>query len=56
LAERVRGGPLRRGALELGSVTEEDLEEMAQAWEKWAATENATLGMLHGEILIEKPS
>ena len=54
LVDRVRGGRLREGGLKSGRVTENDLEEMAKAWEEWAERDDASLAMLHGEILIQK--
>ncbi|KAE8447220.1 hypothetical protein EG329_011051 [Mollisiaceae sp. DMI_Dod_QoI] len=54
MVERVRGGKIRNAALAAGWVTEEDLEEMAKAWEEWEETDEASLGMMHGEILIQK--
>ncbi|TKA43150.1 hypothetical protein B0A54_06098 [Friedmanniomyces endolithicus] len=41
-------------ALEWGIATEADFEEMAEAWAKWQAAEDACHGMMHGEILIRK--
>jgi ubiquinone/menaquinone biosynthesis C-methylase UbiE len=54
LCTPLRGGSLREKALKLGLSTENDLEEMAKAWEEWAETDDASLAMLHGEILIQK--
>ena len=50
----VRGGPLRERGLKMGLTTEEDLEEMARDWEEWAGRDDASLAMLHGEVLIQK--
>jgi hypothetical protein len=33
---------------------EGDLEIMADAWEEWVGREEASLGMMHGEILIQR--
>ncbi|KAI9662378.1 MAG: hypothetical protein M1821_008545 [Bathelium mastoideum] len=56
LCDQLRGGGLREKALKLGLATEdgEDFEEMAKAWEEWAGSDNASLAMMHGEILIQK--
>jgi hypothetical protein len=54
LIDQLRGGGLREKALRLGLGTEDDLEEMAKAWEEWAKADDANLAMLNGEILIEK--
>lgn len=54
MIQQVRGGGLRKKGLESGLTTENDLEEMIQAWEDWQARDDATLGMLQGEILIQR--
>jgi hypothetical protein len=54
MVERVRGGRLREVGLKSGLVTEHDLEEMAKAWEEWAERDDASLAMMHGEILIQR--
>ncbi|KAJ7043736.1 S-adenosyl-L-methionine-dependent methyltransferase [Mycena alexandri] len=51
---RNKEGALRKGGLATGMTTEEDLEEMAKGWEEWNQTDGATLGMLHGEVIIQK--
>lgn len=45
---------MRGKAAELGLSTEKELDEMAEAWEKWMQTADASLGMMHGELLIFK--
>jgi len=45
---------MRRLALKEGFLSEDDLEAMACDWATWAASEDASLGMMHGEILIQK--
>lgn len=45
---------MRDAALKAGWVTENDMEEMAKAWEEWQERDEATLGMMHGEIIIQK--
>jgi hypothetical protein len=54
MVERVRGGRLREVGLKSGLVTENDLEEMSKAWEEWAERDDASLAMMHGEILIQR--
>lgn len=54
MVHELRGGRLREVGLDAKVATEEDLEEMATAWEEWAENEEAILGMMHGEILIRK--
>jgi hypothetical protein len=50
----IRGGRIRQKVLELGLATEDDLEEMAKAWEEWQEREDAIVGMMHGELLVQK--
>jgi hypothetical protein len=54
LCSQLRGGGLREKALKFGLGTENDLEEMAKAWEEWASRDDALLAMLQGEIIIQK--
>jgi SAM-dependent methyltransferase len=54
LCSQLRGGALREKALKFGLGTENDLEEMAKAWEEWEKRDDASLAMLHGEILVQK--
>jgi hypothetical protein len=35
-------------------ATEDKLETMANAWEEWKDREDASLGIIHGEILSQK--
>ena len=53
MAQQVRSGRMRKIGLEAGLATEEGLEEMATAWEEWRESDDATLAMLHGEVLIQ---
>ena len=45
---------MREKALQFGLAAENDLEDMARAWEAWAERDDASLAMLHGEILVRK--
>jgi hypothetical protein len=45
---------LREKALKFGLGSDDDFEEMARAWEEWAERDDASLAMLHGEILVQK--
>jgi len=54
LSSQLRGGSLREKALKFSLGSDNDLEEMAEAWEEWAKRDDASLAMLHGEILIQK--
>jgi SAM-dependent methyltransferase len=54
LCEPLRRGSLHEKALKFGLGTENDLEEMAKAWEEWGKRDDASLAMLHGEILVQK--
>jgi len=54
LCDQLRGGSLREKALKFGLGSENEFEEMAKAWEEWAKRDDASLAMLHGEILVQK--
>ena len=54
MIERVRYGRVGAAVLQARLVRESDLEEMAKALEEWAERDDATLGMMHGEVLIQK--
>jgi hypothetical protein len=53
LIDQVKGGPLREKGVKLGITAENDLEEMAKDWEKWAGQVDSSVAMLHGEIIIQ---
>ncbi len=40
--------------LELGLIKEGDGEEFVKAWEDWMKSDDATHGMMNGEIIIQK--
>ncbi|CAG9949854.1 unnamed protein product [Clonostachys rosea f. rosea IK726] len=50
----LQGGRLRGMALKMGLATEDDLDIMIKAWNEWFQSEEATLSMMSGEILIQK--
>lgn len=54
MIEHVQNGKLRQIGLDRGFMTEQDLEEIAKAWEEWVGREDGVLGMMQGEVLIEK--
>ena len=45
---------MREVAIAQGLTTADDIDEMIKDWEGWSSDPAATLGMLHGEIVIEK--
>lgn len=51
--DAIHGGRFRTGGLKLGLTTEDELEEMAEAWKEWAERDDASLAMIHGEVLIK---
>ncbi|KAF4449250.1 delta-24-sterol methyltransferase [Fusarium albosuccineum] len=51
---RLTTGHIRTTSIELGLATESDLDEMVEAWNEWMETDDATLGIMNGEVLIEK--
>lgn len=50
-AERVRESALARQAVDRGFATPTELEELANAWRRWAADPDGWFAVLHGEIL-----
>ena len=54
MIERINNGAMRKKALEMGLVTEADLEVMVKDWREWIASEDACIGCLHGEIVVRK--
>jgi SAM-dependent methyltransferase len=55
LCDQLKGGSrLREKALKFTLGNENDFEEMIKAWEEWAQRDDASLAMLHGEIIIQK--
>ena len=54
MVERILGSQMRKAGLETGLITEDDVDEMAKSWEEWQERDDASLGMIHGEILIQK--
>lgn len=54
MVERILSGRIGKAGLESGLTTESDLEEMAKAWEEWEKRDDANVGMLHGEVIIQK--
>ena len=54
MAERIRSGGMRKKALESKLASEQDLDEMADAWDEWVAAEDGVHASMHGEILVRK--
>ncbi|CAF3652657.1 hypothetical protein FGSG_04216 [Fusarium graminearum PH-1] len=54
MKERSLSGFAREKAMEMGTATGDELDEMAKAWEQWIETDDASLGLMNGEALITK--
>ncbi|KAK1775999.1 hypothetical protein QBC45DRAFT_395583 [Copromyces sp. CBS 386.78] len=54
MIERLRTGHMRTKGLELGLTTEEAVEEMIEGWKEWMIREDATLGIVNGEVIVRK--
>lgn len=54
MIDRVSGGRVRKLGLDSGLVTENILEEIGKAWEEWRDKDDSNIGMMHGEVLIQK--
>ena len=52
MSERLKTGGMRKIAIQNGLATEEDIEGMIKSWEEWQGREEASLGMMNGEIII----
>ena len=52
MADRCMNGNTRKKALEAGIATEDEMQEMAQAWKKWMDAEDGWFGCMHGEVLV----
>lgn len=50
-ADRVRSSAFATQALERGLAGRDDLEELADAWRRWGASDRGWLTILHGEVL-----
>ncbi|KAL1858096.1 putative secondary metabolism biosynthetic enzyme [Diaporthe australafricana] len=44
----------REAGLKAGIATEQDLDEMAIAWNEWAESDRSTLAMIQGQVIIQK--
>jgi hypothetical protein len=53
--DRILSGEMRKKILELGIATEAEMDEMGAEWQRWMDTEDATCGMIHGQIIVRKP-
>ncbi|TVY50829.1 putative methyltransferase C1B3.06c [Lachnellula cervina] len=53
LIERVQGSQLRGLGLKLG-LTTGDLDEIVRHWTEWAERDDASIAMMHGEIIIRR--
>lgn len=54
MIERLKTSQMKTKGIELGIVTEEGVGEMIEAWEQWIETNEATLGIMNGEVIIKK--
>jgi hypothetical protein len=54
MIERLRSGQMRDKALEMRIATEEEIEGMIRGWEEWIETDDATLGIMNGEVVVRR--
>lgn len=54
MIERLRAGQMRTRGIELGLTTEEGIEEMVKGWKEWMDRDDATLGIVNGEVIVRK--
>ncbi|KAJ6601182.1 UbiE family methyltransferase [Mycena vulgaris] len=50
-AERVLSSEFASSAVERGFATQQDMDDMSQAWKTWGSQPDAWFALLHGEIL-----
>jgi hypothetical protein len=50
---RFREGEIRDRAIRTGLATEEGMDAMIDGLERWMGCEDASMGLMHGEIIIE---
>lgn len=55
-AERATASSFAEQAIGYGLATTEQLDDVAEAWLRWAAADDGWLGLLHGELLIRVPT
>jgi 2-polyprenyl-3-methyl-5-hydroxy-6-metoxy-1,4-benzoquinol methylase len=53
--DRITEGEMRKQALRLNLATEAEMDEMGAEWQRWIDTEDATCGMINGQIIVRKP-
>ena len=51
-AERISASPLASRAVELGVASRSELGACADAWREWAAADDASFLVVHGEIIV----
>ncbi|KAH8178185.1 methyltransferase domain-containing protein [Sarocladium implicatum] len=52
MIERFKSGDIRDRAISNGMATEEEIEGMIKGLERWTICEDATMGLVHGELII----
>ena len=52
MVDRCVNGTVRKKAIEMEIVREDELREMSEAWEKWVNAEDGWFGCMHGEVLV----
>jgi hypothetical protein len=54
MIKEIQGHRWRNAGIKAGITTEQDLDEMAKAWDEWSDSDEASLAMMQGEILVQK--
>lgn len=55
-ADRIAGSSFKSNALESRFATQEDLDRLRQVWLDYAKKDDAWFTLLHGEIILKRPS
>lgn len=52
MIERFKSGDIRDRAISNGFATEEEIEGMIKGLERWTICDDASMGLVHGELII----
>jgi hypothetical protein len=52
MIERFKTGEIRERAVRTGLATDDGMEAMIKALERWIGCEDASMGLLHGELVV----
>ena len=53
MIERFKNGEIRERAPRTGLATMEEIDEMIKGLERWMTCEDASMALVHGELIIQ---